>query len=78
MSYEDTLRYFDKAANIMGVGARIEKMLITPVRQIKVPVTLEINGTSGAFSSMPPTNAAKGSSTGSIMAEWNAWEVCNR
>mgnify|MGYP002624440551 CR=1 FL=1 len=50
MSYEDTLRYFDKAANIMGVGARIEKLLITPVRQIKVPVTLEMDdGSVGVF-----------------------------
>ena len=50
MGYEDTLRYFDKAANIMAIGERIERLLITPVRQIKVPVTLEMDdGSVGVF-----------------------------
>ena len=34
----------------MGVGSRIERLLITPVRQIKVPVTLEMDdGSVGVF-----------------------------
>ena len=42
MAFEDTLRYFAKAATIMGVSARVEKLLVTPVRQVKVQVTIEM------------------------------------
>jgi glutamate dehydrogenase (NAD(P)+) len=50
MSTEDTLRYFDRASTIMGVGARIEKLLITPVRQLKVEVAMEMDdGSIGVF-----------------------------
>ena len=45
MGYEDTLRYFDKAANIMGVGERIERLLITPVRaRLEEPASLVVAG----------------------------------
>jgi glutamate dehydrogenase (NAD(P)+) len=50
MSSEDTLRYFDKSSTIMGVGARVEKLLVTPVRQLKVEVSLEMDdGSVGVF-----------------------------
>lgn len=50
MSFEEALRYFEKAATIMGVGARVEKLLVTPVRQVKVQVTIEMDdGSVGVF-----------------------------
>lgn len=50
MSSEDTLRYFDKASTIMGVGARVEKLLVTPARQVKVEIALEMDdGSVGVF-----------------------------
>jgi glutamate dehydrogenase (NAD(P)+) len=50
MSHEDTLRYFGNAARIMDLGARIESLLVTPTRQLKVRVDIELDdGTIGVF-----------------------------
>jgi glutamate dehydrogenase (NAD(P)+) len=43
MSYEDTLRYFADAATLMRVGERIEKLLSTPARELKVEVAIEMD-----------------------------------
>lgn len=39
--YEDALRYFGDAARVMAVGERIERLLATPSRQMKVEVAIE-------------------------------------
>jgi glutamate dehydrogenase (NAD(P)+) len=50
MSFEDTLRYFGDAARIMDVGSRIERLLTTPERQLKVQVAIERDdGTVGVY-----------------------------
>ncbi len=50
MSFEDTLRYLRKATRIMDVGDRIEKLLMTPSRQLKVEVAIEMDdGSVGVF-----------------------------
>jgi hypothetical protein len=45
---------------------------------IHVPVTFETYGISGACSDARDSSLANSASTGSIMAEWNAWEVASR
>lgn len=50
MSFEDTLRYFSTAARVMDVGERIERLLATPQRQLKVEVAMEMaDGSVGVF-----------------------------
>lgn len=39
--YDDALKYFTKAARAMDIGAGIERLLSTPVRQMKVAVSIE-------------------------------------
>lgn len=39
--YEDALKYFNKAARTMDIGVGIERLLSTPVRQMKVEVAIE-------------------------------------
>ncbi len=41
MSYEDTLRYLTSATRLMDVGERIERLLMTPMRQLQVSVPIE-------------------------------------
>jgi glutamate dehydrogenase (NAD(P)+) len=41
MSYEDTLRYLSQATRLMDVGERIERLLMTPMRQLQVSVPIE-------------------------------------
>jgi glutamate dehydrogenase (NAD(P)+) len=40
-SYESTVRYFDQAAGIMGLSANMRKLLLTPLRELKVQVAIE-------------------------------------
>jgi len=40
-SYETTVRYFDQAAGIMGLSANMRKLLLTPLRELKVQVPIE-------------------------------------
>ena len=42
-SAEAALYYFKKAARIMDVGDRIETLLATPVREVKVQVSIELD-----------------------------------
>jgi glutamate dehydrogenase (NAD(P)+) len=50
MSYEDTLRYLGDTTRLMDVGERIEKLLMTPQRQLKVEVAIERDdGSVGVF-----------------------------
>lgn len=39
--YETTLRYFDQAAELMGLSANMQKLLVTPEREVKVQVAIE-------------------------------------
>ena len=39
-SAEATAHYFKKAARIMDVGERIETLLATPLREVKVQVSI--------------------------------------
>jgi glutamate dehydrogenase (NAD(P)+) len=48
---DDTNLYFRKAAQIMDLGARVQALLLTPFREIKVQVPLELdNGDIAVFS----------------------------
>ena len=40
---EGTNYYFRKAARIMDVGERIETLLATPLREVKVQVSIELD-----------------------------------
>src|SRR4051812_32558826 len=42
-SAEATTHYFRKAARIMDVGERIEALLATPLREVKVQVSIELD-----------------------------------
>src|SRR5438128_3647987 len=42
-SAEATTHYFQKAARIMDVGERIETLLATPLREVKVQVSIELD-----------------------------------
>ncbi len=48
--YETTVRYFDHAANLMGLSKNMQALLLIPERELKVQVTLERdNGEIGTF-----------------------------
>ncbi len=50
MSYETTVRYFDQAADHMGLSANMRMLLLTPLREVKVQVSFERDdGTIGTF-----------------------------
>ncbi len=40
-SYETAVRYFDRAADLMGLSSNMQKLLLTPEREVKVQVALE-------------------------------------
>ncbi|MBA3314502.1 MAG: glutamate dehydrogenase [Planctomycetota bacterium] len=40
-SYESTVRYFDQAAGMMGLSANMRKLLLTPLRELKVQIAVE-------------------------------------
>jgi glutamate dehydrogenase (NAD(P)+) len=47
---EDTNHYFLKAARIMDIGQRIERLLMEPLREVKAQVAIELdNGEVGVF-----------------------------
>jgi len=49
-SYETACRYFDEAAQLMGLSENMQKLLVTPERELKVQVALERdNGEIGTF-----------------------------
>ena len=49
-SYETAARYFGQVARLMGLSDNMQKLLITPEREIKVQVALEMdNGEIGTF-----------------------------
>ncbi len=43
-SYETTVRYFNQAADLMGLSANMRKLLLTPLREVKVQVAVERDG----------------------------------
>ena len=48
--YESTVRYFDQAAELMGLSANMRKLLLVPQREVKVQVAIERdNGEIGTF-----------------------------
>jgi glutamate dehydrogenase (NAD(P)+) len=50
MSFEHAKRYFSDAARIMDLPSGIERLLVTPVRQLKVEVAIEMDdGSVGVF-----------------------------
>ena len=50
MSFENAKRYFSDAARIMDLPPGIERLLVTPVRQLKVQVPIEMDdGSVGVF-----------------------------
>jgi glutamate dehydrogenase (NAD(P)+) len=50
MSFEDAKRYFSDAARIMDLAPGIERLLVTPARQLKVEVAIEMDdGSVGVF-----------------------------
>ncbi|MEZ6144534.1 MAG: Glu/Leu/Phe/Val dehydrogenase dimerization domain-containing protein [Planctomycetaceae bacterium] len=42
-SYETATRYFEQAANVMGISPNMRKLLRTPQREVKVQVALEMD-----------------------------------
>jgi glutamate dehydrogenase (NAD(P)+) len=40
-SYETTARYFEQAAEMMGLSVNMRKLLLTPLREVKVQVAVE-------------------------------------
>ena len=42
-SYETAARYFHQAADVMGLSANMRKLLLTPEREIKVQVPMEMD-----------------------------------
>ncbi|GAB4145735.1 MAG: Glu/Leu/Phe/Val dehydrogenase dimerization domain-containing protein [Planctomycetaceae bacterium] len=49
-SYETACYYFDEAAKLMGLSANMQKLLVTPEREMKVQVAMERdNGEIGTF-----------------------------
>ena len=40
-SHETTVRYFNRAAELMGLSANMRKLLVTPMREVKVEIGLE-------------------------------------
>src|SRR3989304_4880279 len=48
--FEDVNYYFRKAARVMDLSANVERMLITPYREVKVDVSVTLdNGELGTF-----------------------------
>ncbi|MBI4636753.1 MAG: glutamate dehydrogenase [Candidatus Rokubacteria bacterium] len=48
--FEEVNYYFRKAARVMDLSARVEKMLVTPFREVKVDVSITLdNGELGTF-----------------------------
>ena len=48
--FEDVNHYFRKAARIMDLSAHVERMLVTPLREVKVDVSITLdNGELGTF-----------------------------
>jgi glutamate dehydrogenase (NAD(P)+) len=68
ISFEDTIRYFSEASQIMDVGSRIEKLLVTPTRQVKGPIAVEMDdGTVGVFEGFRTQhNSARGPFKGGL------------
>ncbi len=49
-SYETACRYFDEAADLMGLSSNMQRLLVTPERELKVQVAMERdNGEIGTF-----------------------------
>lgn len=49
-AYETACRYFDQAASLMGLSENMQRLLITPERQVKVQVAMEMdNGDISTF-----------------------------
>lgn len=49
-SYETTSKYFDQAAELMGLSQNMRRLMLTPEREVKVQVALEMdNGEIGTF-----------------------------
>lgn len=49
-TFEETNYYFRKASKIMDLGERVERMLITPYREVRVDVSIELdNGELATF-----------------------------
>ena len=47
---EDVKYYFRKAARVMDLSTRVERMLVTPFREVKVDVSITLdNGELGTF-----------------------------
>jgi glutamate dehydrogenase (NAD(P)+) len=40
-SYETAVRYFDQASRVMGLSSNMQKLLLTPQREVKVQVAIE-------------------------------------
>ena len=68
MSFEDALRYLSGATRIMDVGERIERLLMTPTRQLEVAVAIEMDdGSVGVFEGFRVQhNAARGPFKGGL------------
>jgi len=68
ISYEDTIQYFSDASRLMDLGSRIEKLLVTPTRQIKVEVAIEMDdGSVGVFDGFRVQhNGARGAYKGGL------------
>lgn len=49
-TFETVSRYFDEAAELMGLSPNMQKLLLTPEREVKVQVAMELdNGEIGTF-----------------------------
>ena len=49
-AFEEVNHYFRKAARVMDLSAAVEKMLVTPFREVKVDVSITLdNGQLGTF-----------------------------
>ena len=59
MTVEGTDYYFRKAARIMDVGERIETLLATPLREVKVQVSIELDSGEPYFLRGEPTELAQ-------------------
>jgi glutamate dehydrogenase (NAD(P)+) len=78
-SYETACFYFDEAAKLMGLSANMQKLLVTPEREMKVQVAMERdNGEIGTFIGFRMQhNSARGPMKGGLRFhhEVNADEV---
>ncbi|MDB4614517.1 hypothetical protein OAH18_02380 [bacterium] len=49
-AYEAAVRYFEQSANVMELSQNMRKLLLTPEREVKVQVAMEMdNGDIGTF-----------------------------